>query len=323
MSNLPARVAHADWSINPTKRWMADARLTDGDRYRLAAPHQVADLAALQRDLQAPAPGVAPALFGFDFPLGLPLAYAERAGVESFPAFLERLRSAPWSDVLSVAADREEIALTRPFYPARAGPKGTVSRAQLVAGLGLARFNDLLRLCDLPREDRRAACALFWTLGGQQVGKAALAGWRDLLLPALAAPRPPKLWPFEGSLADLLRPGACVIAETYPAEIYRHLGIAFSPSRAGRKAGKRVQADRAANGPTMIARAKDLDVDLAPEMRALIEDGFGASPDGEDAFDATVGVLGMINIVRGQRPAYEPGDDRVRRIEGWILGQAP
>lgn len=35
---------------------------------------------------------------------------------------------------------------------------------------------------------RRAACPLFWTLGGNQAGKAAIAGWRDILQPALLDP---------------------------------------------------------------------------------------------------------------------------------------
>ena len=320
---LPELVAHADWSVHPAKRWVARARLGAGGRYRLAVPEPVGDLAAFRADLAAPGPGQAPRFLGFDFPLGLPLAYAERAGIESFVSFLEGLGREPWRDVFSVAARAEEITLTRPFYPRRPGPKGSVSRQDLVAGLGLESFHQLLRACDRATTDRPAAGALFWTLGGQQVGKAAIAGWRDLLLPVLGAPARPRLWPFEGALSALLRPGASVIAETYPAEIYRHLGIGFASAPRGGKAGKRVQADRAAQASTLIAIAEELAVDLVPALRAALEEGFGPAPGGEDPFDATVGVLGMINVVRGKRPAHDPSDARPRRIEGWILGQAP
>jgi hypothetical protein len=35
-----------------------------------------------------------------------------------------------------------------------------------------------------------------------------------------------------------------------------------------------------------------------------------------------VGLLGMVNVLRGGRPPGAPDDPVVRRIEGWILGQA-
>ena len=79
---------------------------------------------------------------------------------------------------------------------------------------------------------KAACCALFWTLGGQQVGKAAISGWTQVLAPALRrlGDNPSiSIWPFSGCLADLLQPGSTVLAETYPAEYYAHLGVAFSP----------------------------------------------------------------------------------------------
>ena len=53
-----------------------------------------------------------------------------------------------------------------------------------------------------------------------QVGKAAIIGWRDVLAPALLDGGPVSLWPFDGALPSLLVPGNVVIAETYPAECY-------------------------------------------------------------------------------------------------------
>ena len=199
----------------------------------------------------------------------------------------------------------------------RPGRKGEFSRRQLVDGLGLAGYADLLRACDRATPGRPAAAALFWTLGAQQVGKAAIAGWRDLLIPALAAGRDLKIWPFDGPLHGLFAPGRVVVAETYPAEVYRHLGLAFGAG------GKRAQAGRAANASLLIDHAGALGVGLDPRLRAAVEDGFGAGPGGEDPFDATVGLLGMLNVLSGGRPPSAPDDPAVRKIEGWILGQEP
>ena len=63
---------------------------------------------------------------------------------------------------------------------------------------------------------------MFWTLGAKQVGRAAIAGWSQFLVPALDRIR---LWPFEGALRDLCSPLSVVVCETYPAEFYGHLGL--------------------------------------------------------------------------------------------------
>ena len=45
---------------------------------------------------------------------------------------------------------------------------------------------------------------MFWTLGGNQVGKAMIVGWRDLLAPARRAGGDVAIWPFDGALAELM-----------------------------------------------------------------------------------------------------------------------
>ena len=75
--------------------------------------------------------------------------------------------------------------------------------------------------------------------------------------------------------------------------------------------------------PVLTHRARALGVALDEALRAAVEDGFGAAPGGEDPFDATVGLLGMLNVLCGGRPPGAPNDPAVRKIEGWILGQAP
>jgi hypothetical protein len=257
-------------------------------------------------------------LVGFDFPIGLPAQYAARAGIADFCALLPQLGRGEWRAFYKVAERRDEIGLRRPFYPQR--PGGT-RQQHLLDGLGLDASEDLLRRCDRAQPSRRAAAPMFWTLGAQQVGKAAIAGWREVLAPALGdASLDVALWPFAGELGDLLRPGRIVAAETYPAECYTHLGIAFS-RRKGRRTGKRVQAARAEQAPRLLAWAEEAAVEPSPALRERIADGFGPSPDGEDPFDAVVGLFGMLNVVLGHRPAGAPADRLVRRVEGWILGQ--
>src|SRR3712207_8572546 len=53
--------------------------------------------------------------------------------------------------------------------------RGDARRAHLVERLGVSGYGDLLRRCDVLT---RATC-MFWTMGPQQCGKAALAGWRE------------------------------------------------------------------------------------------------------------------------------------------------
>jgi hypothetical protein len=54
---------------------------------------------------------------------------------------------------------------------------------------------------------------------------------------------------------------------------------------------------------------------------ALVEElrrGF----ENDDAYDAFVGRLGMLNVVQGFRPEAPPLEENVRRVEGWMLGRA-
>lgn len=112
-----------------------------------------------------------------------------------------------------------------------------------------------------------------------------------------------------------------MIAETYPAEVYRHLGIAWSPRTPGAVSGKRAPLDRARSAAPLLAWAAATGVAMEGAAEASIRAGFGPTPNGEDPFDAMVGLCGMLNVLLGHRPSGEPNDEPTRRIEGWILGQ--
>lgn len=295
--------------MDPRKRWMAVAQGGTGG-WRVAAPMPVGDPATLPDRLRALAGG-APVALGVDFPLGLPRAYAARHAQEpDFPAFLRGLARRP--RFLDVCAALEEVGPDRPFYPAR-GEAG-MRRAAHAAALSLPDATALCRACDRATAERPAGAPLFWTLGANQSGKAAIAAWRDMLLPALAGPRPPRLWPFEGGFRSLLAPGGVAVAETYPAEALRHLGLRLPGS-------KRRQADRAALADSLRTAMTALAAAPVPALDAAIADGFGADAAGEDRFDCVLGVLCVIGVLTGRRPDITPDDPWIRRWEGWVLGQ--
>jgi hypothetical protein len=310
----PALIAHADWGIDRRKRQVAAATIRRAGRdagasYVVESVAPAADGGELFGVLrEAARPGQA--MIGFDFPIGLARKYAAAAGIGAFPDLLDALGSPPWHHFHLVAAQPDEIALHRPFYPMRPGGS---RREHLYQALGLAA-TDLRRRCE-----RNDAETLFWTLGGKQVGKGALAGWQ-----LLAAARRSKpgilLWPFEGSLSELLT-GADhpVVAETYPREYYRHLG----PLPGHGRWSKRRRDDRLRRIPGLLAWAESLAVGWDPGIRRRVESGFSDDRNGEDEFDAVVGLLAMIAVVAGSIDVGVPSDDpAVLSTEGWILGRA-
>eukprot|EP01037_Dinobryon_pediforme_P018240 gene18240-18497_t len=300
---------HADWSMDPRKRWMTLAHPTDGG-WRIAAPVPVGRLEDWLARLRVAAGGLAVAL-GVDLPLGLPRSYAaDVQGHADFPAFV-RAQIAD-ADFFRVCASLDEVGPHRPFYPAR-GVAGMTRLAHAQA-LGFEGASGLSRLCDRATATRPAGAPLFWTLGANQTGKAAITAWRDWLLPALASPEPPRLWPFEGGFHALLGMGGVVVAEAYPAEAMRQRGLKMGGS-------KRRQADRAALAPALLEAMQAVRAFPDAAMSDCITQGFGADAAGEDRFDSLLGLLGLLAVVDGSQPDFVPDDPWVRRWEGWVLGQ--
>lgn len=324
---LPTLVVHADWSSHPDKRWLAFAFLENDSLYSIYLPERVSTPRKLLNDLRQIAGPSGSVLLGVDFPIGLPFWYAERAGIDDFISLLPEFGWGKWSKFYKVASQPQDIHLRRPFYPLR---PGNARQAHLLNGLGCPSIDELRRLCERAYPGRRAAAPIFWTMGGQQVGKAAINGWQEMLAPAMRQ-NPCKIWPFSGTLSDLFskRDGEIVVAETYPAEFYRHLGITFpalpknNQLSAGQpRRGKRSQYSRAANADLMLGYIEELNIDLKPDLQNAIREGFGSGVRAEDQFDAFVGLLGMVNILRGRQILYEPQEHSLLMVEGWIFGQA-
>jgi hypothetical protein len=298
--------AHADWSTDPRKRWVSIAR-SDGRGWRAEAPVPVGDPAALAAALIAEG---APVAIGLDLPLGVPRGFAQGRMEAGFVDFLRGLAGRP--SFFDVAVTLAEVSAARPFYPAR-GVKGMTRLAHAQA-LGLDDARGLSRLCDRATAERPAGAPVFWTLGANQSGKAAIAAWRDWLAPGLAAGAPYALWPFEGGVHALLARGRAVLAEVYPAEALRHCGLALRGS-------KRARADRAALAEALRGAMDARRVAPSLALRAMVADGFGADAAGEDRFDSVIGLLGLVGVLDGARPDFVPDDAAVRRWEGWVLGQ--
>ncbi len=297
-------IVHADWSKHAAKRWMTVIR----PGWRVGAAEPVGDTATLLARLRGRAGG-GPVALGVDCPIGLPRAYVARHRSEpDFPAFLRALDLG--GGFLDVAATLAETSPARPFYPTR-GIAG-MTRLTHARALGLPDAGALCRDCDRATAERPAGAPLFWTLGANQSGKAAISAWRELLVPALHGPAPPALWPFDGPFLGLLAPGRVAVAETYPAEALRQLGLRALGS-------KRRQADRAAYAPALHLAMDRLGA--VPDAPAQIEDGFGDDAAGEDRLDCLLGALCVLSVVLGARPDIAPQDPWITRWEGWVLGQ--
>ena len=304
----PTLVVSCDWSTSPSKRWLAEARLVRNTFYEVGAPLPVNQIRGFFIGLRDLAPTGA-ILAGFDFPIGIPRLYARRAGIAHFAVLLPQLGAGRWADFYHVAEVAAEISVMRPFYPRT--PGGT-SKRQLVEGLGMRSASDLLRACDIATPSRGKACEIFWTLGANQVGRAAIAGWRDLLAPAVRDGGI-ALWPFDGSLSELFEAQRIVVAEIYPAESYAHVGLS-------RGFGKTTRGGRRGQARAILSWCDRTGVALSGKLVTQIEDGFGDDENGEDRFDSVMGSLGMIEVVGDTSRFSIPDDPEVRDIEGWILG---
>ncbi|MBY0335623.1 MAG: DUF429 domain-containing protein [Acetobacteraceae bacterium] len=298
--------AHADWSVDPRKRWACVAR-RDATGWRATAPRPVGDPAGFAASLLAEG---GPAALGLDLPLGLPRGYAAGRAEADFPAFLAA--RATDAGFFAVNPGLETVCAARPFYPAR--PAKGMTRAAHAAALGLEGAGGLNRWCDRATATRPAGAPVFWTLGANQSGKAAIAAWRDWLAPALAAGAPYALWPFAGKLAGLLEPGRLAIAEVYPAEALRQLGLRMGGSKRDAEARRRL-------APALLAAMDGLGVRPDGALRDAAQAGFGADAAGEDRLDCVLGLLALIAVLDGARADFVPDDPWVRRWEGWVLGQ--
>ncbi len=105
----------------PASAGWVSASVQPNGRYRLHSPQPVGPLDQFLMHLKSESGLGACLLVGFDFPIGLPLAYARRAGIPDFLSALSDFGFDEWGEFYSVAETADEIRIERPFYPHRPG----------------------------------------------------------------------------------------------------------------------------------------------------------------------------------------------------------
>ena len=69
-------------------------------------------------------------------------------------------------------------------------------------------------------------------------------------------------------------------------------------------------------------QAAGLNLLLSDDLQRAVIDGFGANPNGEDPFDAVVGLLAILKEIARPAPGRTPAVPEVQHLEGWIFGQS-
>jgi hypothetical protein len=154
----------------------------------------------------------------------------------------------------------------------------------------------------------------------QQVGKAAISGWREVLIPGLDDKSINlSIWPFSGDFEELINNSEIVVVETYPAEYYQHFNLPISKKKGS---GKSSKTARALCAPILRKWAYESHVDLDKELEIQIDKGFTSSAFKDDGFDACIGVFGMLNLIKHNRTIQAPHLISIQKTEGWIFGQS-
>ena len=121
-----------------------------------------------------------------------------------------------------------------------------------------------------------------------------------------------RVWPFEGSLAELLSEAPVVLAELYPRAAYAVALAETLPAPPLRLAKTRPAARRAALA--RLSQAAWLS-DHGLRLRALAE-----AEASEDVFDALLSVVALVRLVDLGQPLASAWVDPA--VEGGILGHA-
>jgi hypothetical protein len=301
-------IIHSDWSVHKRKRWSAIARRRpSGWQIEAIAPFSELSHVLFDNKDQS-------ILAGFDFPIGMPEFWYKAANVVDFPSFLNAVKAGKLHQIFSVAEFESEISYERPFYPNKVGKKGEKKKAHLLNKFNLSNDKELFRECEIATANRSNASPLFWTIGAKQVGKAALTGWKEILIPLFHDGA--ILWPFQKIPFDRSSVGL-VLVETYPAEYYSIFEKNLMKKRSKTNREHRIEA-----GKAIKKWLEERSISFSKIVEEKINCGFGSQSDGEDQFDAFVGLCAMLDVVLGNRAAISSLHSSNLSREGWIFGQA-
>jgi hypothetical protein len=292
----------ADWSKHPSKREVYAASVPRRRVWRVQPPVDGWTVHAVLNSAEQLHEGGAPALVGFDAPIGLPASFLKLAT----PAlsFLEWLRSVADAATFRAVHDRRAWSARRPFFFV---PKGKGSRSAFedhLHSLGVSPKRGIDDLC------RANPVFIAGGIAGS-VGSAAIDLWQALRRPDFRCP----VWPFDGKLTDLVNNAApVVVAEIYPRLAYSlAVGPACSSERRLMRLSKTQPSARVRVLESLLGKAAWLQregVAVADHWMALAS---------EDAFDAFVTVTGLLRCLLEGTPLSDPHFED-QRSEGGILG---
>ena len=303
---------HADWSMSGKGRWVAKAKRSQTG-WQIYAIEPVGMLHQFRQSLGDHAQDHSIWL-GLDMPIGFLDRWYDGANVKDFKTLLSILKTPEWQNFFAVCQEPDEIHHHRPFYPNSSGAKGSVKRSHLTKALGVSSFDALHRRCECPTHTRNAACPSFWTLGANQVGKGMLHGLKHLVLPGYGDGF--HIWPFSGDLETCTKSPGVTLIETYPGEIYGWLDSTSELTKSN-------QDSRQEYLHKLRDAARVKGIEIVAAVWDDIKDGFGPDHGKDDAFDALIGVMGLIEIAEGHRPEHLPKTPDILEREGWIVGLDP
>src|SRR5438094_9646269 len=127
----PTVVYHADWGGKAEKRWCARATLGTDGRHTALTAEPVGTPALLIEKSREVAGETGCVFAGFDFPIGVPASFAERAGISSFRTMLPILE--PASGRISI---RSATSATRYPHIAPSIPSPTTKERTSKTSLG-------------------------------------------------------------------------------------------------------------------------------------------------------------------------------------------
>lgn len=278
-SHSPGTILAADWAKNPSKRAVYEADVRERRIARLECTawglDSILSVARSHRPNSV--------LVSMDLVLGVPGNYwrelleEERwSQVTDFLNWLGTLgdEDTVWQEVRS----GEKWNVLQPFF-AVPGGAGSMTAFPSKAGYPLLR-----------EVDARVGSKPPFCVSGipGTVGSGTRAFWREMG-PMLAEPRDFRVWPFEGSLDQLLTSSAIVIAEGYPAIAYTAALRESLPARLLKVA--KIKRDQRHFALEQLTKAT-----WVTKHEVLIQ-GLEEAIESEDDFDALMSAAGLLRCV--------------------------
>jgi 8-oxo-dGTP diphosphatase len=295
----PAAFLSADWGKHPRKRAVYSASSHGGWSIRREEPGPGGwSLAALVRTaMQLRDRSGFAVVIAVDAVLGLPTVYGRMTGTSGFRDAVTWLDAAGGLD--AEVKEPADWTPARPFFRVPPG-KGGLTRLVDAAGGPSSAKRQI--------EHRTGAKPVFAVSGiPGTVGSGSRALWKEL---AAVAPEQIKLWPFDGSISELLSTQQVVLAESYPLAAY---ATALSPSLP--TPIRRIAKTR---GEARIAALDELrQVEWIREYDVRLCDVRAAEAN-EDDFDAMLTAAALVRLVASGRPLSHELVDPI--WEGGILG---